>query len=84
MTGSTGQIIAAGFYFLVFVPLIGYAYGRQRRWAGMLGWWLLIGGQLFLAIGGGGLFPWAGLSGFFVSAGGILLILADLVRVRRG
>jgi thiosulfate reductase cytochrome b subunit len=71
-------IIVAALYLLLFLPAIGYAYGRQRRWHGACGWALLVGGQVFLAAGGGSLFAWGGLLGFFISGCGLLLVLVDL------
>lgn len=70
-------------YAVVYLPLIGYVYGRQRRWLGAGGWALLMGGVL-LAIGGGGdLFAWAGLLWAFVAAFGGLMIVMDVAEVRR-
>lgn len=76
-------IIVAALYALVFLPAIAYAYGRQRRWRGAFGWALLVGGQVFLAAGGGSLFAWGGLLGLFISGCGLLLVLLDLYTQRR-
>lgn len=57
-------------------------YGRQGRWNGAAGWMLTLGGQIFLALGGGELFAWAGLTGLVVSGMGVLLIIIDIVQVR--
>lgn len=76
-------IVVAALYVVVFLPAIGYAYGRQRRWRGACGWALLVGGQVFLAAGGGSLFAWGGLLGFLVSGCGLLLVLFDLYTQRR-
>jgi hypothetical protein len=79
MSQSTVLIVV---YVLLYLPLLGYLYGRQRRWAGLLGWALLVGG-LLLALGGAGdAFAWAGLLWTFVSASGGILIAMDLVEAR--
>lgn len=75
--------IFAGLYLFVVVPLLGYIYGRHGRWRGGAGWILLVGGQVFLAIGAGELFAWGGLFGFFISGCGILLIVSDIYTIYR-
>lgn len=68
--------------FAVLGVVLVTVYGRQGRWRGAVGWLLTIGGQIFLALGGGELFAWAGLVGMFVSGIGVLLILVDIIQVR--
>jgi uncharacterized membrane protein len=67
----------------LYIPLIGYLYGRQRRWLGGAGWILLTGGLLIAFSGGGELFPWAGLFWAFVAAFGALMIIMELAERRR-
>lgn len=76
-------IIIVALYALIFLPVIGYVYGRQGRWRGALGWALLVGGQVFLATGGGKWFAWGGLVGFVVSGLGLLWVIVDLYTLRR-
>lgn len=76
-------VIIVAVYALVFLPAIGVAYGRQRRWRGAVGWALLIGGQVFLATGGGELFAWAGLVGLVISGLGLLWVIVDFYTRRR-
>jgi hypothetical protein len=68
--------------FAVLSVVLVMVYGRQGRWRGAVGWMLTLGGQVFLALGGGDLFAWAGLAGMFVSGIGVLLIVVDIVQVR--
>ena len=68
----------------IIVPLIGYFYGRQRRWISAAGWLLLLGGQVVLMVGGGEWFAWGGLVWLSVSAFGIILVLVDMLTHRRG
>lgn len=68
--------------FAVLSVVLVTVYGRQGRWHGAVGWLLTLGGQIFLALGGGELFAWAGLAGMFVSGMGILLIVLDIAQVR--
>lgn len=70
-------------YVAVYLPLIGYAYGRQRRWLGAGGWALLMGGVLLATAGGGKLFAWAGLLWASVAAFGGLMIVMDVAETRR-
>ena len=70
-------------YALLYLPLTGYLYGRQRRWFGMLGWDLLVLGLLLAFGGGGDAFAWAGLLWSAVAAAGLLLIVTDVVEARR-
>jgi hypothetical protein len=71
-------------YALLYLPLTGYLYGRQRRWLGMFGWDLLVLGLLLAFGGGGDAFAWAGLLWATVAAAGLLMITADVVETRRG
>lgn len=73
-----------GVYALLYLPLTGYLYGRQRRWLGMIGWDLLVLGLLLAFGGGGNAFAWAGLLWAAVAVGGLLMVVADIVAMRRG
>jgi hypothetical protein len=79
-----GSTALAALYLLVYLPLIGWAYGRQRRWHGLAGWALLVGGLLLAFGGAGDAFAWAGLLWSFLAAFGALLIAMDLYAARRG
>lgn len=77
------SLLLIALYAVVYVPLIGYVYGRQGRWLGAAGWALLMGGVL-LAIGGAGdLFPWAGLLWACVAGFGVLTVIMDVLEVRK-
>jgi hypothetical protein len=65
-----------------YVAVVAYTYGRQRRWSGLCGWALLVGGLLLAFCGAGDLFAWAGLLWSFIAAFGGLLIVTDLVQTR--
>lgn len=71
-------IIPAVLFVLVIVPLIGYFYGRQRRWTGAAGWLLLLGSQVLLQAGAGEWFAWGGLLWLGVSGVGLILIVIDM------
>jgi hypothetical protein len=77
------SLLLAIIYLVVYLPLIGYVYGRQRRWLGAAGWALLMGGVLLATSGGGDLFAWAGLLWASVAAFGGLMIVMDVAEVRR-
>ena len=68
---------------VVVIPFIGYFYGRQGRWIGAAGWFLLLGGQVMLQAGAGDWFAWGGLLWLGVSAFGFLLVIMDTVENRR-
>lgn len=73
----------------LYVPLMLYLYGRQRRWSAALGWSMLVGGVAALGAGAGDAFPWGGLAFLSLSALGGLLVAMDIVgqrnkRIRRG
>jgi hypothetical protein len=70
------------FYVLIYLPLTGYLYGRQRRWYGMLGWDLLVLGLLLAFGGAGDAFAWAGLLWAFVAATGVLMLVIDVAELR--
>lgn len=70
-------------YAVIYLPLIGYVYGRQGRWLGVGGWALLMAGVLLATGGGGDLFPWAGLLWASVAAFGGLMIVMDVLEVRK-
>jgi hypothetical protein len=72
-----------GFYFLIYLPMIVFAYGRLQRWWGMAGWLLLMGGLLLATGGAGELFAWAGLLWSVVSAFGGLLVVMDVIAAKR-
>jgi hypothetical protein len=75
--------ILLGAYAVLYLPLTGYLYGRQRRWVGMFGWDLLVLGLLLAFGGAGDAFAWAGLLWSFVAAAGVLLIVMDVFEMRR-
>lgn len=77
-----GLPILLAVYALLYLPLTGYLYGRQRRWLGMLGWDLLVLGLLLAFGGAGDAFAWAGLLWTAVAAAGLLLIVSDVVAMR--
>lgn len=81
-TLDTAQLLTLLLFLVVIVPLIGYLYGRQRRWISAGGWLLMLGGQVVLMIGGGEWFAWGGLVWLTVSAFGIILVIVDLVTHR--
>jgi hypothetical protein len=71
-------IIPAVLFVVIIIPLIGYFYGRQRRWTGATGWFLLFGGQVMLQAGAGEWFAWGGLFWLAVSAFGLILVVIDM------
>jgi hypothetical protein len=81
MDRDTGLLLVYG---LLYLPLIGWAYGRRRRWLGAAGWAVLMGGLLLAFGGAGDWFAWAGLLWAFCAAAGGLLIVMDVVESRRG
>lgn len=78
----TAQVAVVALFALCAAVLL-VVYARRRRWYGALGWVMLLGGQVFLALGGGELFAWGGLAGLFVSAFGALLVVMDIALQRR-
>jgi hypothetical protein len=76
-----GAILAAA-YLLGYLPLLVWVYGRRRRWHGMAGWALLVGGVLLAFGGAGDAFAWAGLLWSFLAAFGLLLIAMDVLHQR--
>lgn len=80
---SYAQIVPVVLFVLLIVPLLGYFYGRQRRWTGAAGWFLLLGGQVVLQAGGGGWFAWGGLFWLAVSAFGMIPVVMDMFQNRR-
>ncbi|HUG15106.1 MAG TPA: hypothetical protein VMM78_08805 [Thermomicrobiales bacterium] len=76
-------LLLAIMYVGLCLPLIGYAYGRQRRWLGAAGWALLMGGLLLAFGGGGDLFAWAGLLWSSLAAFGGLMVVMDVAEARR-
>ena len=81
--GLSELTILLGAFALLYLPLTGYLYGRQRRWIGMLGWDLLVLGLLLAFGGAGDAFAWAGLLWSAVAAAGLLLIVTDVFEMRR-
>lgn len=79
----SGLLILLAGWALVYVPLTGYLYGRQRRWIGMIGWDLFVLGLLLAFGGAGDAFAWAGLLWSAIAAAGLLLIVMDVVELRR-
>ncbi len=75
--------ILLGAYALFYLPLTGYLYGRNRRWFGMVGWDLFVLGLLLAFGGAGDAFAWAGLLWSAIAAAGLLLIVTDVVELRR-
>ena len=71
-------VIPAVLFVVVIIPLIGYFYGRQRRWTGAGGWFLLLGGQVMLQAGAGEWFAWGGLLWLAVSGFGLVLVVIDM------
>jgi hypothetical protein len=84
----SGSSIVLAVGYALFLALIAYSYGRQRRWAGLFGWALLMGGLLLVFGGAGDDIAWGGLLWSFIAAFGALLVLMDVVglmlRRRRG
>lgn len=72
---TTTLLIAA---YAVYLAVIAYVYGRQRRWSGLAGWALLIGGAMLAVGGAGDWFAWGGLLWSFIAAFGLLLVVSDL------
>lgn len=79
---SIGEAVLTAL-FVVFLAIVVPMYVRQGRWHGAAGWPLVIGGQIFLGLGGGNLFAWAGLAALFVSGFGLILIVMDIVLTRQ-
>ena len=77
------QIVPVVLFVLLIVPLIGYFYGRQGRWTGAAGWFLLLGGQVVLQAGGGEWFAWGGLLWLGVSGFGLVLVVMDMFTNQR-
>lgn len=75
--------IALALFFVAYLALIAWLYGRQQRWFGATGWGLLLGGSLLAFGGGGDLFPWAGLLWAFVALGGMLCLGVDIFALRQ-
>jgi hypothetical protein len=69
-------------YVLVYLPMIGWAYGRQRRWLGLAGWAVLMAGLLLAFGGAGDWLAWGGLLWAYLAAAGGLLVIIDLAEVR--
>jgi hypothetical protein len=69
-------------YLFIYLPLVGWLYGRQRRWYGLAGWALVMGGLLLAFGGAGDRFAWGGLFWLFIAAFGVLLLAMDYFRVR--
>jgi len=78
-----GLVILLIAWAVVYVPLTGYLYGRQRRWLGMLGWDIFVLGLLLAFGGAGDAFAWAGLLWSAIAAAGLLLIVMDVFELRR-
>lgn len=76
-------IIPAVLFVVVIGPLIGYFYGRQGRWTGAAGWFLLLGGQVLLQAGAGDWFAWGGLLWLTASAFGFMLVITDIFANQR-
>ncbi len=77
------RVVPAILFVVVIIPLIAYFYGRQRRWLGAVGWFLLLGGQVVLQAGGGEWFAWGGLLWLAVSAFGFVLVIMDMFASRK-
>ncbi len=75
--------IALTVLLLLYLGFIGYLYGRQRRWLGLLGWALFMIGMLLAFGGAGDAFPWAGLLWTFIGLFGIIMVIVDVAAVRR-
>ncbi len=79
---TTGDIIIAALFSAVSLVIL-WIYIQRDRPIGAAGWVLLLGGQVFLTLGGGDAFPWGGLAGIFVSLAGVLFVFVDLWVTRR-
>jgi hypothetical protein len=77
------SIVIALLFVLLYLPTIGYVYGRQRRWFGAAGWSVLMAGMLLALGGAGDAFAWAGLLWAFVAGTGLVMIALDLAETRR-
>jgi hypothetical protein len=75
-------LVIGALFVLLYLPTIGYAYGRQGRWFGAVGWGVLMGGLLLTLGGAGDAFAWAGLFWSFVAGAGLIMILIDLAETR--
>lgn len=79
---TTGDIIIAALFSAVSLVIL-WVYIQRGRLLGAAGWILLLGGQIFLTLGGGEAFPWGGLAGIFVSLTGLLFVFVDIWVSRR-
>lgn len=77
------SLLIGGLFVLVYLPVIGFVYGRQHRWFGAAGWGVLMAGILLALGGAGDAFAWAGLLWMFLAGAGIVMIAIDVAEVRK-
>lgn len=71
-------------FLLLYVPIVGYLYGRQGRWSGAAGWSLFVAGVAGFGVGLSRALAWGGLLFGALGAMGLLLIIIDIAaRPRR-
>ena len=68
---------------LLYLAFVGYLYGRQGRWLGLLGWATFMIGMLLAFGGAGDTFPWAGLLWSVIGLFGLVMVAVDVAAVRR-
>lgn len=79
----SGLWILVGLFVIFYVPLVLWLYGRRGRWTAAAGWLLVTGGALLLLGGGGDAFAWGGLLWSAVIGFGLILLVMDIVSLRR-
>ena len=79
----TTSLVIGALFVLLYLPAIGYVYGRQRRWFGAAGWAVLMAGVLLVLGGAGDAFAWAALLWLFVAGAGLIMIAIDVAETRR-
>lgn len=81
---TTTTLVIGALFALLYLPAIGYVYGRQGRWFGAAGWATVMAGVLLVLGGAGDAFAWAGLLWLLVAGVGIVMIVIDVVDMRGG
>lgn len=66
-------------FLVLYLPIVGYLYGRQGRWAGAAGWSLLVAAVAGFGTGVSQAFPWGGLAFVAVGLFGLMLVAFDMV-----
>ncbi|MFS8530490.1 hypothetical protein [Sphaerobacter thermophilus] len=75
--------IALVIILALYLPIVGYLYGRQGRWAGAAGWALLVVSVAGFGTGVSRSFPWGGLVFLAAALFGLMLVVFDVaVRAR--